>query len=160
VLVDREAFDRTRGHSPSLYLDLERQYAEQRHGWSPFTQAVHVYLALKEALLELANSGGWSARRERYRLISATVRETLLELGIDPLLRPEEASAILTAFHIPNGDSYDRIHDELKERGFVIYAGQGKLRKTIFRIANMGAIGDDNLADLVIALQGTFAAVH
>jgi 2-aminoethylphosphonate-pyruvate transaminase len=160
VLADREALGRRSGYSTSLYFDLERHYSEQVHGWSPFTQAVHVCLALREALLELAKDGGWPARQERYRLISHAVRETLHELGVEPLLRAEERSAILTAFRVPAGDNYDRIHDELKARGFVIYAGQGELRKTIFRVANMGAIGDDDLARLVAALQVAFRALH
>jgi 2-aminoethylphosphonate-pyruvate transaminase len=117
-------------------------------------------LALREALSELANGGGWPARQERYRFISHTVREALHELGVEPLLRPDESSAILTAFRMPAGDNYDRVHDELKVRGFLIYAGQGELRKTIFRVANMGAIGDDDLTRLVAALQMVFRGPH
>jgi 2-aminoethylphosphonate-pyruvate transaminase len=160
VLADREALGTSRGYSTSLYLDLEQYYAEQVYGWSPFTQAVHVCLALKEALVELADRGGWPMRHKRYRFISQTVRETMHELGIEPLLRPEETSSILTAFRLPVGDTYDRVHDELKNEGFVIYAGQGELRETIFRIANMGAIGDGDLARLVTALHKVFPAWH
>jgi 2-aminoethylphosphonate-pyruvate transaminase len=158
VLADREALGAGRGYSTSLYLDLEKQYTEQVNGWSPFTQAVHVCLALQEALSELADCGGWPARQERYRFISHAVRETLHELGVEPLLRPEETSAILTAFQLPAGDNYDRIHDQLKNEGFIIYAGQAELRKTIFRVANMGAIGNDDLVRLVAALHRTFPA--
>ncbi|MFP3617205.1 2-aminoethylphosphonate aminotransferase, partial [Paraburkholderia sp. SIMBA_050] len=32
------------------------------------------------------------------------------------------------------------LHDGLKARGFVIYAGQGGLSKELFRISTMGAI--------------------
>lgn len=160
VLADRQALGRSRGYSTSLYLDLEHHYAEQVHGWSPFTQAIHVCLALKEALLELAEGGGWLARRERYRFISHTIRETLQEVGVEPLLRTEETSSVLTAFRLPAGDHYDRIHEELKNRGFVIYAGQRELRTTIFRIANMGAIGDNDLTRLVAALRSTFHGLH
>jgi 2-aminoethylphosphonate-pyruvate transaminase len=160
VLADREALSRNSSHSNSLYFDLQRYYFEQVHGWSPFTQAVHVCLALKEALMELVEEGGWPARRDRYRLISRRVREALHELGVEPMLPPEETSAILTAFRLPKEDSYDQIHDELKARRFVIYAGQGELRKTIFRIANMGAIVDDDLERLVSALQAVFRDLH
>ena len=51
---------------------------------------------------------------------------------------------------------YEQVHDALKARGFVIYAGQGELRKTIFRIANMGAITDDDVTLLIEALRSVF----
>jgi 2-aminoethylphosphonate-pyruvate transaminase len=156
VLAKLDALGRRRGYSTSLYLDLEHYYGEQVRGWSPFTNAVHVCLALKEALSELADSGGWLARRERYRFISHTVRKALIELDVEPLLPPEETSAVLTAFRLPPRDNYARVHDALKARGFVIYAGQGELYKAMFRIANMGAIGDDDLTRLVAALRVTF----
>jgi 2-aminoethylphosphonate-pyruvate transaminase len=35
---------------------------------------------------------------------------------------------------------YESLRAELKGNGFVIYAGQGNLSDTIFRIANMGDI--------------------
>jgi 2-aminoethylphosphonate-pyruvate transaminase len=35
---------------------------------------------------------------------------------------------------------YSKLHDALKAEGFVIYAGQGDLSKTLFRISTMGAV--------------------
>ena len=36
--------------------------------------------------------------------------------------------------------TYAQLHDALKAEGFVIYAGQGNLSKTLFRISTMGNI--------------------
>lgn len=47
---------------------------------------------------------------------------------------------MLRAYRLPQGVSYEQLHDGLKARGFVIYAGQGGLSKTLFRISTMGAI--------------------
>jgi len=44
--------------------------------------------------------------------------------------------------------SYATLHDGLKERGFVIYAGQGQLSPEVFRIAHMGDINDEALGRL------------
>jgi 2-aminoethylphosphonate-pyruvate transaminase len=41
---------------------------------------------------------------------------------------------------LPRGKSYQELHDDLKRRGYVIYAGQGVLRPDIFRVANMGML--------------------
>jgi 2-aminoethylphosphonate-pyruvate transaminase len=49
-------------------------------------------------------------------------------------------SNCLTGLRLPKEVSYERLHAELKGNGFVIYAGQGNLSDTIFRIANMGDI--------------------
>jgi 2-aminoethylphosphonate-pyruvate transaminase len=160
VLAERERLGRRDGHATTIYLDLERYASEQASGWSPFTQAVPLFYALREALEEFDEAGGWRPRRDRYRFLSKTVRDALGRLGVETLLPQDDTSAILSAFRIPAGDSYERIHDALKEKGFVIYAGQGELRKTIFRIANMGAIGDDDVGRLVDALGSAFGGTR
>ena len=48
---------------------------------------------------------------------------------------------VLNAFQLPHGIGYTELHDRLKERGFIIYAGQGALATTLFRVSAMGAIG-------------------
>lgn len=39
------------------------------------------------------------------------------------------------------------------QRGFVIYAGQGDLSKTLFRVANMGDLSDADV-DRLLAVSG------
>jgi 2-aminoethylphosphonate-pyruvate transaminase len=57
------------------------------------------------------------------------------------LVLPEGASSVvLRAYRLPKGVTYETLHDGLKARGFVIYAGQGGLSKELFRISTMGAI--------------------
>jgi 2-aminoethylphosphonate-pyruvate transaminase len=158
VLCEHRAIALTQKHAPTVYLDLERYFLEQREGWSPFTQAVQGFFALQEALEEFFDAGGWRARHQRYRRLAHEVRQTLDRLGVRALLAESETSAILTAYRIPLDDSYERIHGALKERGFVIYAGQGDLRRSIFRIAHMGAISDDDLGRLIEALRIAFGA--
>jgi 2-aminoethylphosphonate-pyruvate transaminase len=45
---------------------------------------------------------------------------------------------VLRSYRLPEGLTYHRLHDELKAGGFVIYAGQGDLSRTLFRISTMG----------------------
>jgi 2-aminoethylphosphonate-pyruvate transaminase len=54
---------------------------------------------------------------------------------------------------LPAGLSYQVLHDRLKEQGYVIYAGQGQLEPTIFRIANMGALSEQHLDGFLAAFQ-------
>lgn len=143
--------------STSLYLDLVSYAREQARGVSPFTQAVQAAQALREALAEFEEAGGWRARQALYRARSDRVRRCLAELGIEPLIPDGESSSMLTAFRLPPGASYARLHDALKERGFVIYAGQGEFAERIFRIATMGAITEADLERLLAALRDACA---
>jgi 2-aminoethylphosphonate-pyruvate transaminase len=156
VLCQRRAIGPAAGRASSVYLDLAAYERDQRYGWSPFTQAVHLCAALDEALAELSDSGGWQARRARYRALAARTRRALEALRVDALLPESESSAVLTSYRIPAGDTYERIHDGLKAHGFVVYAGQGALSRSIFRVSHMGAIGDDDARALGEALAVVF----
>jgi 2-aminoethylphosphonate-pyruvate transaminase len=41
------------------------------------------------------------------------------------------------------------LHDALKARGFVIYAGQGNLSQKLFRISTMGDVSETDIARLL-----------
>ncbi len=123
----------------SWYLSLANYYESQEKGSVPFTPAVQVYYAFDEALAELLEEGV-AARIQRYRAAATRIRERLTGLGIKPLLPAEQQSNSITAFYLPEGVSYQTLHDRLKEQGYIIYAGQGQLEPKIFRVANMGAL--------------------
>ncbi len=144
----------------SVYLDLAAYYKGQYgDGFSPFTQAVQPAFALQEALKELAETGGWKQRRSIYRRRAGRVATTLIELGLETLLPPQEFSSVLWSWRLPNGTDYPAVHKFLKNRGFVIYAGQGDLGKQIFRIAHMGDIHEADMDRLEAALRDCFAGV-
>ncbi|MBI5330546.1 MAG: aminotransferase class V-fold PLP-dependent enzyme [Betaproteobacteria bacterium] len=157
VLARRAALEQESGHAPSLYLDLGGYYREQRNGFSPFTQAVQAAQALHAALAEFAQQGGWGARRARYQARTDRIRARLAALGVAPLLPAGESAAMLTAYLMPAGRSYEALHDSLKAQGFVLYAGQGPFHGRVFRIATMGEIGATDLERLETALTEFFA---
>lgn len=71
--------------------------------------------------------------------------------GIGSVLPVEQSSVVLRAYRLPDGIGYAQLHDALKARGFVIYAGQGGLSAELFRISTMGSI---HAADIDRLLQG------
>ena len=77
---------------------------------------------------------------------------------METLLPPTDSSVVLTAYRIPGGMSYKHIHAGLKQWGFVIYAGQGALAATLFRISTMGDISDYDMERLLAAIQSVFSA--
>ncbi|HVW70757.1 MAG TPA: 2-aminoethylphosphonate aminotransferase [Steroidobacteraceae bacterium] len=129
-----------RAASRTYYLDLGRLARLQDQRNTPFTPAVHACYGLLEALREFDEEGGWTARHARYSALAEQVRAGLAALGIETVLPPAESSVVLRSYRLPAGLTYDRLHDELKAGGFVIYAGQGDLSKTLFRISTMGQL--------------------
>lgn len=124
--------------SRTYYLDLSRLARLQGERNTPFTPAVHAYYALVEALREYQEQGGRRARYEHYAALAERVRAGLASLGVNAAIPPQESSVVLRAYHLPPGISYAQLHDALKADGFVIYAGQGYLSASLFRISTMG----------------------
>ncbi|MBD0261651.1 MAG: 2-aminoethylphosphonate--pyruvate transaminase [Tolypothrix sp. Co-bin9] len=140
VIVRRDALTAIDTIQRTLYLDLATYCQQQDHGSTPFTQSVQTFYALAEALQEMHEAGGWRARHAHYTKLAHLVRNGLEEMGIQPLLPPENSSVVLSTYYLPEGFSYDEFHDKLKAQGYVIYFGQGDLAKSIFRVSTMGAI--------------------
>ena len=144
----------------SVYLDLYGYYAGQHgDGYSPFTQSVQVAFALREAIAELEEAGGWEARRETYLERAATIHTELGASNVDILLNEDEYSCVLRSYRLPENLSYAALHDGLKAQGFVIYAGQGELAERIFRLAYMGDIRQSDLDTLCTALRSALRPI-
>jgi 2-aminoethylphosphonate-pyruvate transaminase len=55
---------------------------------------------------------------------------------------------------------YPTLHDRLKARGYVIYAGQGQLESKIFRVANMGALTEAQFNNFLDAFEQSLGPLH
>ena len=154
IVIKQDEIKRLRNIPPrSLYLNLIAQLDEQEEkGECPFTPSVHTFYAFEEALEELLEEGVQN-RINRYRKASSYLRDEFKRIGLELLLPDELLSNTITALHLPTNMIYAHLHDSLKERGFIIYAGQGQLNKKIFRIANMGEISMEDLKSLIKNLQ-------
>lgn len=140
VLIKKSAAGELKKVRPrSLYLDMLSNLNSQKEGETLFTPAVQAFYALDAALGELIKEGVYS-RIRRYKNMAAFLRRGFEEGSLRYLIAPAYHSNTITALRLPSGFSYQRLHDALKKKGFVIYAGQSKLKDVIFRIANMGQI--------------------
>jgi 2-aminoethylphosphonate-pyruvate transaminase len=136
VLVRAAVLERLRAHPPrSVYLSL----ATYAGNATPFTPAVQVAYALDEALAELLEEGV-AAREARYASAARLLRDGFTRLGLACVLPAAYRSNTITSLRMPDGHTYASLHDALKARGFVVYEGQGKLARELFRVANMGAV--------------------
>lgn len=147
VIARRAAL--ARAAERTYYLDLGRLARLQDERGTPFTPAVHAYYGLVEALREFADEGGRSARHRRYADLAERVRTGLAKHGIEMAIPARESSVVLRAYRLPAGITYQMLHDALKARGFVIYAGQSGLASTLFRISTMGDLSPQDIDRLL-----------
>jgi 2-aminoethylphosphonate-pyruvate transaminase len=149
VLARDAALERLASYPPrSVYLSLPT-YARNP---MPFTPAVQVAYALDEALAELLEEGV-AARIDRYRSAALRLRAGFERLGLEMVLPPALRSNSITAVRFPPGRTYAELHDALKSRGFVVYEGQGRLARELFRVANMGHLGTADFDRFLVALE-------
>jgi 2-aminoethylphosphonate-pyruvate transaminase len=140
VLLSSEVMERIKDYPPrTLYLHLPTYFAKQEAGTVPFTPAVQVAYALDVALDELL-SEGVAARVAAHQAVSEQLRAGFSRLGLKLLLGEVPLSYTITTILLPEGWTYPALHDALREKGFVIYAGQGDLSQRAFRVSNMGVM--------------------
>ena len=106
--------------------------------------------AMREALLELAEEG-LDKRIARYAENCRVLRQGMAALGFEILVPDGARSTILTTFRLTPGLTYDALHDAMKRRGYIIYAGQGQIRTYAFRVSNMGTLTPEDMAGVVDA---------
>jgi 2-aminoethylphosphonate-pyruvate transaminase len=157
VLGRRSALDALGGQpARSVYLDLHAHYAAQERDNTPFTPAVQVLHAMRQALAELDREGV-PARIARYAENARVLRRGMASLGFEILVPEGARSNILTTFRLPPGLAYDPLHDAMKRRGYVIYAGQGDIRTYAFRVSNMGTLTPRDMERVVAAFRDCLA---
>jgi len=149
VLGRRSALEALRDREPrSVYLDLYAHWSAQEADNTPFTPAVQVLHALEQALVELEGEG--VARRiGRYTENARVLRQGMGRLGFEAIVPEGARSSILTTFRLPPGVTYEALHDAMKRRGYIIYAGQGKIRTYAFRVSNIGTLTPADMEKVV-----------
>lgn len=159
VIAKKEQMDRM-GSLParSLYLYIPTQWENQERDGTPFTPTIPIFYALEAALEELREEGV-NNRIVRYKKASSILREGFNRLGLKLFLPEELLSNTITALYLPNGVSYEDLHDRLRKEGFVIYAGQARLKEEIFRVANMGDLKPKELTNFLESLERVLGEV-
>ena len=102
-----------------------------------------------------AQSEPVASRVQRYADAAKILRTGFKDIGLEFLIPEDWRSNCLTGLRLPKGVGYEKLHAELKANGFIIYAGQGNLSDTIFRIANMGDITNEEFERFLQILKTT-----
>lgn len=150
VIAGREALEKCKGVARSLSLDLYDQWEtmEKGNGKWRFTSPTHVVRAFDQALRELREEGGVTARYGRYRENHAVLVEGMRAAGFRTLLPDQWQSPIITSFLYPDASfDFPDFYEKLKKKGFVLYPGKISQADT-FRIGTIGDVFPDDFRRL------------
>jgi aspartate aminotransferase-like enzyme len=128
---------------PKYYFDLKKALKSYKKNDTPFTPAVSLIVALKEAI-EFIKKEGIENRWERFKKMAFATQEAAKVLGLE--IFSKRPSSSVTAICAPSGiKSTDIVKTLRKKYGLSIAAGQEEVKDKIFRIAHMGYIGEQDL---------------
>lgn len=138
------------------YSNLELHAAAQEQGEFPFTPPVHAMFALREAIAETLDEG-IPARQAHYADLARRTLDGLAAAGVATLLDRAAYGHTLIGAHLPKGWTYDALHGSLKAKGYCIYAAQGALRSSAFRVGLIGHFGADAVEGLFREMRAVLA---
>jgi aspartate aminotransferase-like enzyme len=137
----------------TFYNDLKEHLKSLEKDDTPFTPAVPLFLALKEALLLLKEETP-ARRRARNHQQAEALRAAVAALGLKLYPNPAYASDTVTAIRYPPGVEDSAFRAGLRERHNVIVSGgQGLAKGATFRIGHMGMVQDRDLLAGVAAVE-------
>jgi len=133
--------------SRPFYMDLEAYKKSYGKNQTPYTPAVPLFFALREAL-EVIKEEGMERRIKRHRTLSKAARAAATGLGLSLFPELNEVSSYsntVTAINIPPALTDVQLKGGMKKRGIIVAGGQAELKGKIFRIASMGNITDKDM---------------
>ena len=149
-VVGKKRLMKTLRKSSSFYLDLKSHVEVQdKSGQTLNTPPVSLILGLNVALDEYLEQN--AQQYHRLATLSSELRSRVTALGFE--IAEGCTSPLLTNFKIPRWSSFDSIQQWMREEGFIIYSGKGRLAGKIFQVANMGRITTQALDEFAGALR-------
>jgi len=143
----------------SFYTNLKAHTDALANQDTPFTPAVPLFLAFREALRMLKEEG-LENRIARTRRLAEAARAGVDALGLRLYPDRRFASDTVTAIRYPPGVGDGAFRKELREHhGTIVAGGQGPLKGHIFRIGHMGICSLEDLKAGFRAFETTLAGM-
>src|SRR5437016_1533669 len=153
-----EMVDTTLHEDTSFYLNLKAHVDALAKQDTPFTPAVPLFLAFREALHQLKEEGLENRIARTARLADAA-RAAIRALDLELLPDPRFASNTVSAIRYPAGVDDATFRKVLRETHRTIVAGgQDRLKGRIFRIGHMGICSFKDLEAGFQAIEATLAS--
>jgi len=156
VMVSQRAYEELHGEQ-SCYLNLREHIDALRdEDDTPWTPAIPLFLALREAL-RILKEETIETRIARTAMLANASRAAVDAMGLQLFPERKCASNTLTAIRYPQGIDDGKFRKELRESHRVVTAGgQGSVKGKIFRIGHMGIC---SIGDLLAAYTAVEAAM-
>lgn len=141
-----------------FYFDLEKFETNIELMQTPTTPAVTLLYALKEQLVRIHREG-LETRYARHRAMAERTWEWVDDLAVRTgapfrvFAAEGHRSPTVTCLELPGGVDVPDLASAMKERGFVIGTGYGKLGTRAIRIGHMGEHTMSDLNALLSALE-------
>jgi len=140
---------------PKYYFDFKAYKKALDKIDTPFTPAVNLIIALREAL-KIIKEEGLDVIFERHKKMAFAVRSAVKAMGLE-LFSPDAYSDAVTAVRVPQGIDGAKLVKTMRDKyGVGIAGGQAELKGKIFRIATMGYIA---VTDLIVCVSTLEAAL-
>ena len=134
---------------PKYYFDFKAYRKALDKIDTPFTPAVNLIIALREAL-KIIKEEGLDVIFERHKKMAFAVRSAVKAMGLK-LFSPDAYSDGVTAVRVPQGIDGAKLVKTMRDKyGVGIAGGQAELKGKIFRIATMGYIA---VTDLIVCVS-------
>ena len=162
VLLKKDLLVASEGQSHSVVLDLYEQWKGlEANGQFRFTPPTHALVAFRQALRELDDEGGPTARLRRYSRNAQVLLKGMADIGIKPLLSSNAAGPIIQTFLTPQDPNFkfEEFYEKLRQRGFAIYPGKLTKRDS-FRIGTIGALDERVVDRVVTAIKEVLASMN
>jgi len=130
------------------FLEYDK-YAAKNH--TPATPAVSLMVALDTQLDAIA-AEGWAARFARHQRLMQQVHRWVEANGFEFFAEAGYRSPTVTAVQNKRGINVGALNTYLRQRGMVISDGYGPLKGQTFRIAHMGDVTEEEVAQLLEAM--------
>ena len=158
VALSKAAYESLHGDT-SFYTNLKAHTDALAKQDTPFTPAVPLFLAFREALRMLKEEG-LENRVARTRRLAEAARAGCDALNIRLFPNRRFASNTVTAIRYPAGVDDAAFRKVLREKhGTIVAGGQGPLKGRIFRIGHMGICSFEDLAAGFQAFETTLAGM-
>ncbi|HVX02779.1 MAG TPA: alanine--glyoxylate aminotransferase family protein [Nitrososphaera sp.] len=126
---------------PTTYLNLKRYFKyQEEHFETPFTPALPLYYAFREAL-EMILEEGMESRIRRHRICAEAFYAGLNAMGLTPFAKQDARSNVVIAVNYLQGMDDKKFRGLLGEQFKVLVAGGfGDLKGKVFRVGCMGEV--------------------
>ncbi len=141
----------------SYYFDLLDFERRVRDGQTPNTPALSLIYALERGL-ERVESEGLAARWDRHRAMAERTHRWVAGLPAEVVAPEGFRSPTVTAVRLPaGGPTGPEVAAAVRERGWVVAPGYGKMKEEAIRIGHMGEARPERLEELLGVLGEVLA---